>query len=54
MPIEQNPTPSPFIPSDPPLVHKDGDREPPQDAPVGSGVTPVVIATPRGPGGESS
>jgi hypothetical protein len=53
MPTEQTPIPSPFIPSDPPLVRKDGDREPPQDPSVGTGVTPIVNGTPRGPGGEN-
>jgi hypothetical protein len=53
VPIEQTPIPSPFIPSDPPLIRKGGDREPAQDPPVGSGVTPVVNGTPRGGGGKN-
>ena len=46
----------PSIPSHPasplpPLIRKDGDREPPKDQTVGTGVTPVVNGTPRGDGG---
>jgi hypothetical protein len=41
-------TPAHATPSEPPLVRKKGDREPPPEPRVGSGVTPVVNGTPRG------
>jgi hypothetical protein len=54
MPSEETTIPPRSTPSEPQLVRKDGDREPPQDPNVGSGVTPVVIGNPRGGDGETS
>jgi hypothetical protein len=54
VPSEKTPTPDPFLPSDPPLVRKKGDREPPRDPSVDPSPAPIVNATPRGGDGENS
>jgi hypothetical protein len=48
VPTQKTPIPPHPAPFAPPLVRKEGDREPPRDPSVDPGVTPVVNGIPRG------